>query len=55
VVADSDVEAWVLTAERFRALTASDPALGLAILERLLRIVGRTARSMTEEIEALAS
>jgi glutaminase len=55
VVADSDVESWVLTAERFRALTARDPALGLAILERLLRVVGRTARSMTEEIAALAS
>jgi hypothetical protein len=55
VVADSDVDAWVLTVERFRALTACDPALGLAILERLLRIVGRTARGMTEEIAALAS
>ena len=55
VVADSDVDAWVLTVERFRDLTAHDPALGIAILERLLRIVGRTARTMTDEIAALAS
>lgn len=55
VVADSDVEAWVLTVDRFRELIARDPALGIAILERLLRIVGRTARTMTEAIAALAS
>jgi glutaminase len=55
VVADSDVDAWVLTVDRFRDLTAREPALGVAVLERLLRVVGRTARTMTEEIAALAS
>jgi glutaminase len=55
VFADSAVDAQVLTVERFRELAARDPSMGVTILERLLRIVGRTARTMTEEIAALAS
>ena len=51
----SPTETVVLPRDRFRELIARDPALGIAILERLLRIVGRTARTMTEEIAALAS
>jgi glutaminase len=54
VVADTLVEAWVLTADGFDRLGRDRPALRAAILENLLRIVSRIARRMTEEIALLA-
>ena len=54
VMADTEVRAWVLDADRFKQLGERFPVLRAAILENLLRIVARTARRMTDEIALLA-
>jgi glutaminase len=55
VYCDSEVEAWVLTAEAFDALAASDPRTTTIFLATLLRIVSGIARRMTVEVAHLAS
>jgi glutaminase len=55
VYCDSEVEAWVLTADAFDELTRSDPATTTVFLATLLRIVSGIARRMTAEVAHLAS
>jgi glutaminase len=55
VRADSVVECYSLSAVALERLGASDPALKSVLLENLLRIVGRLARRMTDELALLAA
>ncbi len=54
VVADSQLEAWVLTREAFDKLGRFEPALKATLLENLLRIVVGVARRMTDQVASLA-
>lgn len=54
VIADSQLEAWVLTRDAFAELGRNDPAIKAVLLENLLRIVVRVARRMTDEVASLA-
>lgn len=55
VYADTMVECLVLDADEFETMTEDDPALACAVLANLLRIVGRTARRMTNEVALLSA
>lgn len=55
VYADTMVECLVLDADEFEAMTEDDPALACAVLVNLLRIVGQTARRMTNEVALLSA
>ena len=55
VYADTMVECLALDADEFEAMTEDDPALACAVLANLLRIVGRTARRMTNEVALLSA
>ena len=55
VRADTATECHVLTATEYTDLGRTDPGLRAALLEGLLRTVGRTARRMTDELAQLAS
>ena len=54
VHADTMVECLVLEADDFDRLAVDDPTLACALLANLLRVVGRTARRMTNEVALLA-
>jgi glutaminase len=54
VVADTDVEAWVLRHDAFAALAATDPTARAQLLENLLGAIAGIARRMTAEVELLA-
>jgi glutaminase len=55
VRADSPVECYSISADDFDQLGVSDPAVKCLLLENLLRVVGRLARRMTDELALLAS
>ena len=54
VYCDTEVEAWVLTADAFDELASSDPETTTVFLATLLRIVSGIARRMTAEVAHLA-
>ena len=54
VRSDTATECHVLTAAEYVDLGRTDPGLRAALLEGLLRTVGRTARRMTDELALLA-
>jgi glutaminase len=54
VIADTDVEAWVLRHDAFAALAATDPTARAQVLENLLGAIAGIARRMTAEVELLA-
>jgi glutaminase len=54
VIADTEVEAWVLRHDAFAAFAATDPIARAQLLENLLGAVAGIARRMTAEVELLA-
>ena len=54
VHADTVVETLVLTADAFADLMAEEPRAAAAVLANLLRVVGATARRLTEELALVA-
>jgi glutaminase len=54
VHADTVVETLVLTADAFAELMADEPRAAAAVLANLLRVVGATARRLTEELALVA-
>lgn len=55
VRADSTVECYAISADDLDRLGVSDPAVKCVLLENLLRVAGRLARRMTDELAALAT
>jgi len=55
VYCDTEVEAYILTADAFDLLAATDPGTTTVFLATLLRIVSGIARRMTAEVAHLAS
>jgi hypothetical protein len=54
VRADSAVECYAISADDLDELGRADPAVKCVLLENLLRVVGRLARRMTDELALLA-
>ena len=55
VWADTPVECYALSADNLDRLGDTDPAAKCVLLENLLRIVGRLAKRMTDELASLAA
>jgi glutaminase len=55
VWADTPVECYALSADDLERLSEVDPTSKCVLLENMLRIVGRLARRMTDELAALAA
>jgi CRP-like cAMP-binding protein len=55
VVADTEVTAMVLEAERFRAIRQREPDVAAALLENLYRMLAQIAARLTSEVAALAA
>jgi hypothetical protein len=55
VRADSAVECYAIGADDLDELGATDPGVKCVLLENLLRVVGRLARRMTDELALLAT
>jgi CRP-like cAMP-binding protein len=54
VRADTPVECFALSIERFERLGASDPAIKLVLLENLMRGAARTVARLSLEVAALS-
>jgi glutaminase len=55
VIADTEVRAMVLDADRFRAIRQREPDVAAALLENLYRMLAQIAARLTSEVAALAA
>jgi hypothetical protein len=55
VLADTDVEAWILDTRAFAAIRAERPEIAAALLENLYRILAGIAKRLTDEVASIAA
>jgi CRP-like cAMP-binding protein len=55
VLADSDVEAWILDTTSFAGIRREHPGVAAALLENLYRILAGIAKRLTDEVASIAA